>query len=392
MSTNIPFIPVEGAVALPSLRALGPISETFGREWALLPPNVSLRVELKALYAAMLRTFCLSSKAFRSMCKWQPQHAQPTASARVTAAIDAASQAGRVAAASDQAAIGMHNAQSTMRASHGASNLRVGSAVAIGGAAMLAWIVLDPAHRGHAGDPLTAPDMRASQRDARIEKPRVPVITSGNPAHHSISADNRANHRSVNPSINGGKSDTGHADVVDATTVTSLHAFASGQSTKASAPHPLTAAHMQAAGSTARHTAQSGAARNDASHGAAASVTAASVKVAPHDSAPFRTRHSKNPTWSARDAALSARSVASRSATASPKPSVAGEYSSAAPPVMTDNDYESVTMFARTHGANPGAHAAAPPRAQGDMTANDTSWMNRMSQRRVTEVPDLFSR
>ncbi len=79
MSTTIPFTLIEGAMALPSLRPLGQISRSFGREWSLLPPNVSFRVELKALYAAVLRTFCLSSDAIRSMCKWEPRRKPPEA-------------------------------------------------------------------------------------------------------------------------------------------------------------------------------------------------------------------------------------------------------------------------------------------------------------------------
>ncbi len=71
MSTTIPFTLIEGAMALPSLRPLGQISRSFGREWSLLPPNVSFRVGTEALYAAVLRTFCLSSDAIRSMCKWE---------------------------------------------------------------------------------------------------------------------------------------------------------------------------------------------------------------------------------------------------------------------------------------------------------------------------------
>jgi hypothetical protein len=116
MSMNIPFTPVEGAVALPSLRPLGPISQSLCREWALLPPNVSLRVELKVLYAAMLRSFCLSSQAIRSMCKWE-QHKVP--------AVDTASQAVSATATAGVAAIGMPAARPATRAPHGTSNLRL---------------------------------------------------------------------------------------------------------------------------------------------------------------------------------------------------------------------------------------------------------------------------
>jgi hypothetical protein len=82
-------------------------------------------------------------------------------------------------------------------------------------------------------------------------------------------------------------------------------------------------------------------------------------------------------------------------------PSVAGNYSPFAPAARMDSEYESVTTSARTYNpystsGTTAANAAAPQRVQatqrGNLDANDTSWMNRMSQRRVTEVPELFSR
>jgi hypothetical protein len=45
-------------------------------------------------------------------------------------------------------------------------------------------------------------------------------------------------------------------------------------------------------------------------------------------------------------------------------------------------------MSTRTYGAN----TASLQSTQDNVNTNDTSWMNRMSQRRVTEVPELFSR
>ena len=67
MSTS-PLTLVVGEIRMPRLRPLELVSRSLGREWSLLPPNVSFRTELKALYAAMLRTFCLSSDAIRALC------------------------------------------------------------------------------------------------------------------------------------------------------------------------------------------------------------------------------------------------------------------------------------------------------------------------------------
>lgn len=68
MSTTIPLTLIEGSMALPRLRPLGHLPAPFGRDWALLPPGYSLRAELKALYAAVLRTFCLNAETIRALC------------------------------------------------------------------------------------------------------------------------------------------------------------------------------------------------------------------------------------------------------------------------------------------------------------------------------------
>src|SRR4051812_4243371 len=71
MST-IPLTFVEGSIALPRARPLDHLPAPFGRDWALLPPGHSWRVELQALYAAMLHTFCMSNKTILSLCRWVP--------------------------------------------------------------------------------------------------------------------------------------------------------------------------------------------------------------------------------------------------------------------------------------------------------------------------------
>ncbi|CAB3765542.1 hypothetical protein [Paraburkholderia humisilvae] len=391
MSTSIPFIPVEGAVALPSLRPLGAISESFGREWALLPPNVSLRIELKALYAAILRTFCLSSQAIRSMCKWEPHPARAVASAPVTAKGDAAAQAGGVAASCGVSAAGMRTVQPAMRASHGPSNLRLGSAVAIGGAAMLAWIVLDLPQRGHTNTLAPATHTPAPSRAAQIETPRVAAVASVNRSGNPVSHETR--------STGVGKSDRDNVHAVDTSTVANVDSFASRPFAKASQPGSVAPAHAHATGSPAGSRATASTAHDDAPQATAASATASplKIKVASREAAPVTPHHSKTATWTGRDAVALARSAVSRSAETNAKPSPAGEYSPPTPSALTSDDYGSVMMSARTYHVNsaatPGANATPTQRPQGNnVIANDTSWMNHMSQRRVTEVPELFSR
>jgi hypothetical protein len=87
MSTTIPLTLIEGSMALPSLAPLGRLlPPPFGRDWALLPPGYSLRAELKALYAAVLRTFCLNAETIRALCQWESRRLPPTASSGLTSA------------------------------------------------------------------------------------------------------------------------------------------------------------------------------------------------------------------------------------------------------------------------------------------------------------------
>lgn len=69
MST-FPLVQVEGALAIPRMRPLNRVPPPFGREWLLMPPHFSLRAELQAFYAAILRTVCLSAQAFREAYRW----------------------------------------------------------------------------------------------------------------------------------------------------------------------------------------------------------------------------------------------------------------------------------------------------------------------------------
>jgi hypothetical protein len=392
MSTNIPFTLVEGAVALPPLRPLGPLSQTHGREWALLPPNISLRVELKALYAAMLRTFCLSSQAIRSMCSWEPLTAQAEAgsAAAIAMTADALSQQESAAAAAHASpqAVGAAGAfaaaavpaaaasaspggRPVARAPHRTSNLKLGSAVAIGGAAMLAWIVLDHPHREHANDAAPAANPPASSRVAQQAEPSKTVAVASGNQKSDAKPDNKS-------SVDLKTATHSDARVAQAVTVSNQEPVAASPATSTSA----------------------------------APVAAKPPEIASRDATPVTARRSSNtsatstaiaaaPTWTARHAASSAASTVSPSASTHAKPSAAGEYSPFAPSASVDSEYESMTTSARTYSTystygTSTANAATSQRAQtaqrSNADANDPSWMGRMSQRRVTEVPELFSR
>lgn len=124
------FVQVEGALALPHIRPLAHLPASFGREWALTPPHFSLRAELRALYAAIMRTVCLSADAFRAAVGRGDDHRPASQPPRPVAA-PVAAPAGRAA-----------EAGSTPERTSPLEQRRVtGGAVAIGGAALLAWIV-----------------------------------------------------------------------------------------------------------------------------------------------------------------------------------------------------------------------------------------------------------
>ena len=135
MST-IPLTLIEGRMALPRARPFDGLPVPFGREWALLPPNFSIRPQLKALYAAMLRTFCLSADAIRSMCRWEsPLANAPTEVGAQTAFV--VSTVDRLVTPTETVVASVALSPSTRKCA-----ALAGGAVAAGGIALLTWIAL----------------------------------------------------------------------------------------------------------------------------------------------------------------------------------------------------------------------------------------------------------
>ncbi|PVY22436.1 hypothetical protein C7413_13132 [Paraburkholderia silvatlantica] len=132
------FIQVEGALALPHIRPLACLPASFGREWALMPPHFSMRAELRALYAAIMHTVCLSAEAFRAAVGWGNEH-RPALQPPRPAAAPVGAPAGRVADARRTPEASPNRAPK--HASSSQPRRLTGGAVAIGGAALLAWIV-----------------------------------------------------------------------------------------------------------------------------------------------------------------------------------------------------------------------------------------------------------
>ncbi|MCL6507626.1 MAG: hypothetical protein K6T59_11415, partial [Bryobacteraceae bacterium] len=138
-----------------TLRLLAPLGRLlpppFGRDWALLPPGYSLRAELKALYAAVLRTFCLNAETIRALCQWETRRLPPTASSGFNAAAPSTTvfdtPVDESLRMSTEAAPFSPVSAPAAPASPRGAQLRwgalAGGACALGGAAMLAWVAFD---------------------------------------------------------------------------------------------------------------------------------------------------------------------------------------------------------------------------------------------------------
>ncbi|MEK6295021.1 MAG: hypothetical protein V4793_27265, partial [Paraburkholderia tropica] len=142
---------MEGALAMPHMRPLNRVPPPFGREWALIPPHFSLRTELHALYAALLRTACLSAEAFRKVCRWETglrtrSETRRPAAAPVGATLNVAQAQQAAAAALQRKTASAPPAADTsplapLERTPPRNHKLTATAVGIGGAAVLAWIV-----------------------------------------------------------------------------------------------------------------------------------------------------------------------------------------------------------------------------------------------------------
>ncbi len=327
MST-IPFTQVEGSIALPRMRPHERIPPPFGRQWSLRPPHFSLRAELKALYAAVLRTVCLSAEAFRDACRWDlPLPAWPERLA-------AHSQPPRPAAlhaGATPAQVGIPVRLRRPRNPRGARrtpiarNKLAGGACAVGGAALLAWIVAS--HAPQSVQPL--------------------VVASGE--------DSAARRLALAREL--------HADA---------------QKTAPAAPGKQAQQRAQPASKAlpdyriaARHAAPATVAAAEPGRRSAAASRAkrdSTARPALHDFGPRRyappvTTHRTKGTYS-----------------------TANAWSTPARAARQNDDYDSILTYAATHtGALASAGRAAIP-------VDSVEWVNHLSQRRVTEVPDQFAR
>ncbi|MFM0348421.1 hypothetical protein [Paraburkholderia sp. RL17-347-BIC-D] len=368
MST-IPFTPIQGYLAMPRSRPLGHVPASFGRDWALLPPGYSLRAELKALYAAMLRTFCMSDQAIRSLCRWSPSDER-----RATAApapvlekpFDAAAQMAACAAAVPP--FPLHAYATAARGPGHHWSALAGGACVLGGAAMLGWIGFD--HLMHR-DTATLVDFAGKVQDKRDSQPakfQPPAAVTA---------------RAVDSAAAG----------------TSAAVAASMPALPSAAPRFAAASNPAAATVPIPTSTSAPALRLASAHGFADKAVSHRRKLVrekggrQHGAIPPRTARFAAADQTSHAAAIAddiARGALPKvAANVSPKPSAAGAYSPLAPARLGVDEYAGVTMSAATHVRD----TAPMPRTGSSIHASGTSgteWMNHLSQRRVTDVPDQF--
>lgn len=384
---------VVGEIRMPRLRPLELVSRSLGREWSLLPPNVSFRTELKALYAAMLRTFCLSADAIRAMCRWDPDSLQKPSAALAPAAMPSPIPLDM-----------RHPTHAPTRESRQWNTL-AGGACAIGGVAAIAWLMANhprqPASPTLAAAPEVTLNAAANQaenvhsRSGNIARPADAPV-----AWNRTRGDLTARKPDESTTINTSGSEARHVSSERSGPATT-HASASpatGHETPAAHPSRITAERAAPVAPRAVDAHASVSTKNAKPSGIARSARdvrkANSTKRERNELASPSARRIPHEVVRARDIAprhdlqASSETQLSTGHRARHLPSVAGDYSPLAPSARLKGDYDSITMSAGTH-----VQDVAPASIRQDrVNTNSTEWMNHMSQRRVTEVPDSFSK
>jgi hypothetical protein len=339
---------------MPRLRPLELVSRSVGREWSLLPPHVSFRTELQALYAAMMRTFCLSAAAIRALSRWDAHGPQLKASATIPNA---------PAFKTDTISLGMRNPRVAPEPKDRQWNALAGGACAIGGVALIAWLMAN--HPRHPSSPTVAAASgvtlnsvaRVDDGAAHGEREHSQAGSVERPADAPL-AWNRARGDLV-------ARNTERAPEIATRAIDTRTSVSSRHAPDSVVGHPAREAH---GGGKAN---------------AAANVTAnASVRHAPHAAA---RRVETAPRHSLRISADTQLAPIDR-----PRhlPSIAGAYSPAAPSARFDSEYDAVTMSAGTHVSD----IPPAPIHRGRVDTDSTEWMNHMSHRRITEAPESFSK
>ena len=380
MST-FPFVQVEGALALPHIRPLARLPASFGREWALTPPQFSLRTELRALYAAIMRTVCLSAEAFRAAVGWGNDHSPaPQLPRRVAASVAPSVSVGSVAreTAGNPPAGSAANARSSPGASPNhipplQQHKLTGGAVAIGGAALLAWIVASHAphdSQGATGNAPPRPNASASEdtsqrlAEARAQHEHITAARarSSTPAPTPAAALPRTVEKPVQAPL---------AEPTQApkTTVVDTRKPSQAVAPAHSTPNFSTRAHAQSA-SPARL------AQREARGNERAVKRGSGQRVAERGTAPRRDIRTFAPYREA-GPVTSQRAHGAYSEAQGYSPRQTG--------ANPADEYASILSYAKTYTPARVSNSPAVP-------VDNTEWVNHVSQRRITEVPDRFAK
>jgi len=375
---STPFTLIEGAYALPRLRPLAHLPAPFGRDWSAHPPGEAWRTELELLCVALLRTACLRDKDMFVCCAWQPLDRPGVAAPAVNATRAAEVSRPTIISSAIGTDVPRTFAQEPMRiplrvrpsrhAKRRASRHRAavaGGVCMVSGAAMLAWIAMDP----H-----LAPARMASA----LLKPFDILMAS-----HDV--------RDVRPGKDRARDEVAHRQTRD---VGDVNAPAPVTATPATMPAevvappsvppvtapiweaarrsvPINPAHsIRSSNVVARHPGNMPRPRKDhrSEHGRAA-------QMAPSHGMP-------------RIALTRAAPVTSPRLHAHP---VMRTDSLPAQARFSRDEYAAITTTATT----PVHEIAPPPRpvtSNDASTSNGTEWMTRISQRRVTEIPEQFAK
>jgi hypothetical protein len=160
---------IAGAMRMPRLRPLELVSRAVGREWALLPPNVSLRTELKALYAALMRTVCLSASAIRLMCHWDPQTLREIATPVFRPSPTPADQKNPIPLDLRHPERGAAHKQRQW------NSTLAGGACAVSGAAVIAWLLASHTRNPAPPTPVAPADVTLSAQNRHNPQPTEPT-------------------------------------------------------------------------------------------------------------------------------------------------------------------------------------------------------------------------
>ncbi len=405
MSTTISLTLIEGSMALPSLSPLCRLlPPPFGRDWALLPPGQSLRTELKALYAAVLRTFCLNAETIRALCQWESRRLPPAASSGFaptapSATVFDAPADESLRTSAEAAAFAPVSAPAALASPRGAQvhwGALAGGACALGGAAMLSWVAF-----GHLAQRHTISDVKPAANAPVHQEAQLATRPSPDAAVIPHAAtDNRAAvlapSAASSPAHVAGASGAAPASVPtspeilpNALAAAPLRDFTASPATKIVTPAKATPARATAGKNVSRrHDKQRKDTANLYERSVRRSQPTIATRLAPQLSSQLTPQLPHTSPMNDEVPQIAMPAIAQRM---SPTPSLAGPYSPLAPSQLGTGEYASTTTSAATHLRN----IAPPSRPASSIDSSGTSgteWINRMSQRRVTEVPDQFTK